>query len=472
MKTIRTSFIALALLILLGAVNARAEVLTLDDCIDLALQNRASIIAARGAEDLAGANRRAALGAFLPSVDASYGYSESKSRNVKSETLMPTDAMLYVDTISFVDGRTLQPVDWPFVNDSVMTWGIFERDLDDQDRTSKSLSLGAGMSVFNLPNWFMFAARGAEKTKAHLDVIASEQDLILAVKVSFYAYLAAVENVDVQQEAVNRSQEQLKLIQSMFDLGSAAKSDVLKQKVQYGNDRLAQLSAQNAVSTTRAELAYTVGIDPNRKVEFATDYTPREFEGSLDEAIEFGMGHHPGLLARQKTADATRHYLRAAKAAYLPTIGAYANLNYFDGTRGDTVTFNSTSRSTTYGFSISLNIFDGFLRERTVSSAKVSRNNARAQVAETRNFVAKEVNKAYLDIDIAKEQLNVARENVEAADEDLKISQEKYNLGAATILDLLTAQESLKGAQVSHIRAGFDLNLAVARLERAMGKIL
>jgi len=181
MKTIRTSFIALALLILLGAVNARAEVLTLDDCIDLALQNRASIIAARGAEDLAGANRRAALGAFLPSVDASYGYSESKSRNVKSETLMPTDAMLYVDTISFVDGRTLQPVDWPFVNDSVMTWGIFERDLDDQDRTSKSLSLGAGMSVFNLPNWFMFAARGAEKTKAHLDVIASEQDLILSL---------------------------------------------------------------------------------------------------------------------------------------------------------------------------------------------------------------------------------------------------------------------------------------------------
>ena len=107
-----------------------------------------------------------------------------------------------------------------------------------------------------------------------------------------------------------------------------------------------------------------------------------------------------------------------------------------------------------------------------MSSAKVSRNNARAQVAETRNYVAKEVNKAFLDIDIAKEQLNVARENVEAADEDLKISQEKYNLGAATILDLLTAQESLKGAQVSHIRAGFDLNLAVARLERAMGKVL
>ncbi len=439
MKTIRTNIITLALLILLGAVSARAEVLTLDNCIDLALKNRAAIIAARGAESLAGANRLAALGALLPGVDVSYGHSETKSRNVKSETLIPKDAFLYVDTLSFVDGRTQQLTNWPFVNDSVSAWGVVERELDDQDRTSKSLSLGAGMSVFNLPRWFTFAARGAERAKAHLDVIASEQDLILSVKVSFYAYLAAVENVDVQQEAVNRSQEQLKLIQSKFDLGSAAKSDVLKQKVQYGNDRLAQLSAQNLISTTRAELAYTIGIDPNRKVEYATAYTPREFEGSLDQALSFGMGHHPGLLASQKTADAARHYMWAAKTAYLPTVRAYASLNYSDGTRGDTVTFNSSSRATTYGFQISLNIFDGFLRERSMSSARVSRNNARARLAETRNYVAKEVNKAYLDIDIAKEQLKVAQENVEAADEDLKISQEKYNLGAATILDLLTA---------------------------------
>ena len=58
-----------------------------------------------------------------------------------------------------------------------------------------------------------------------------------------------------------------------------------------------------------------------------------------------------------------------------------------------------------------------------------------------------------------------------AAEEDLKITQEKYNLGAATILDLLDAQVSLKEAQVALIQVDFGLNLAIAQLENAMGKM-
>ncbi|MEW5995656.1 MAG: hypothetical protein AB1744_14855, partial [Candidatus Zixiibacteriota bacterium] len=55
-------------LILLLAATVSAEILTLDDCIELALKNRASIIAARGQETLARWDQRTALGAFLPRV--------------------------------------------------------------------------------------------------------------------------------------------------------------------------------------------------------------------------------------------------------------------------------------------------------------------------------------------------------------------------------------------------------------------
>jgi len=94
-----------------------------------------------------------------------------------------------------------------------------------------------------------------------------------------------------------------------------------------------------------------------------------------------------------------------------------------------------------------------------------------ASLADTKNLVISEVKTAYLEIEQYKEKKSVAEENVDAAEEDLKITQEKYNLGAATILDLLDAQVSLKEAQVSVIQADFDLNLAVAKLENAMGKM-
>ncbi|MCK4462082.1 MAG: TolC family protein, partial [candidate division Zixibacteria bacterium] len=252
MKAFLVNIVIIGLLVSALGVTAHTETLTLDDCITLALKNRASIIAARGAEDLAGADRRAALGAFLPRVSAHYNYSKGYSRDLKSEATVPTDGFLYVDTLTFVDGISGQVVDYEVVRDSVTSWETREFAQQDQDRTSKNWGLQANMSLFNLSNWFDLAASRANREKARLDVISSEQDLVLSVKLSYYAYLAVVENIDVQEEAVKRSDEQLKLIQSKFDLGSAAKSDVLKQKVQYGNDRLALLSAQNAVITAKA----------------------------------------------------------------------------------------------------------------------------------------------------------------------------------------------------------------------------
>lgn len=81
-----------------------------------------------------------------------------------------------------------------------------------------------------------------------------------------------------------------------------------------------------------------------------------------------------------------------------------------------------------------------------------------------------QIKTAYADIQNQKEGVSVAEETVAAAEEDMKIVQERYNLGAATILDLLKAQESLTRAQVSLINTRFSLNLSIANLENSMGK--
>ncbi len=460
------------LLISFVAQGAMSTELTLDDCIELALKNRASIIAARGEETLAKWNQRTALGAFLPRVSASYSYSKSKSTDIKSDELRATAYDTLFDTISLIPLEDTTQVDNYLVPyQSPTAYEVYEATYDDQDRTGKSLDLGASISVFDLSNWFNYFEAKTNRAKAHLDVINSEQDLILSVKASYYYYLAAVENVSVQQEAVKRSEEQLKLIQSKYELGSAALSDVLKQKVQFGNDKLTLLTAENLVTTTRADLAYTIGVDPNSDVDFSTEYSVREFHGSLNEAITFGLEHEPGLLGAQKEVAVAKHAVRSSLAEYLPKLSASVSLGMSDGTRGDTVIYNFSSKSVSYGFQITYNIFDGFLRERNLSQAKVYHNNTMAALAETRNLVSRDIKTAYLEIEKLKEQKSVAGDNVEASNEDLKITQEKYNLGAATILDLLVAQVSLKTAQVSLISADFDLNLAIAKLENAMGKM-
>jgi len=462
---VKVLIISLLLTGISGDTWAQSKKMTLDDCIEMALQTRLSIISARGEEDRAKANQRWALGSFLPRVQASYGYSKSKSFDATYDQLFITDVedTIITNVIGSDTARDYQL----YATD----YAIREVAQRDQDRTSKSLSLSGSMYLFNLANWFNYFGARTDRAVAHLDVINSEQDLIFAVKTSYYALLATSENVAVQEQAVRRSEEQLKLIQSRYDLGSAALSDVLKQKVRFGNDRLTLLSAQNGVEDARSLLSYTIGLDPNIDVEYSTEYTKREYTGSLEDAVNFGLEHQPGLLSAQKALSASNMAVKSRYAEYLPTVSLFGSYGWSDGTSGDTVTFNLSSKSRTFGFNVSWNIFDGFSRERNVTSAKINRNNARAALSDTRNMVSREVKTAYLEINKLQQQKQVSLENVEAAEEDLKITQEKYNLGAATILDLLNVQVSLKEAQVTLIRADFDLNLAVARLENAMGKM-
>ena len=429
------------LALLLGFASASAaEKLNLDDCIELALKTRASIIAARGSESVAAADKRSALGDFLPSIGATYSYSKGKITNIDP----PNSVEIGSDTIYY----------------------------DELDSgPSKTLGISGNMTLISFPNIFGYASARASHAAAKLDVLASEQDLIYSVKTAYYAYLAAVQNVDVQTEAVKRAEEQLKLIESRFDLGSASRSDVLKQKVQFGNDRLGLLQANNGVTNARAALAYTIGIDPRGEQEFDTEYGVHQYDGSLNDAIGFGLENNPSLLAREQYFSAANSAVRSAWSTYLPTLSVGADYQKSD--RTDNTYFGSSdysSASRSYGFSISWNIFDGFLRERQVTSAKVARNNAGAGLADTRNLTVSNIKTAFLETDQLREQKLVSEENVAAAEEDLKITQEKYNLGAATILDLLDAQVSLKQAQVALIQVDFDLNLAIAKLENAMGK--
>ncbi len=437
---------------LTAVTGATAAELTLDDCIGLALKNRASIISSRNAEELAAAGKRAALGAFLPNIDAAYRYTRNEISNITPDEwiLDPADS-------------TLRQVPSP-----------------DIKSTTKALDVG-GSVAFTLPDaWFSYAAARLQHESARLDVIASEQDLIYAVKQSFYLYLAAVQDVTVQDEAVKRSDEQLKLIESKFELGSAAKSDVLKQKVQFGNDRLTLLQAQNSVINANASLAYTIGLDPMQEHQFSTQYTVRQYDGSLADAVQFGLTHKPSLLSAEKSIKAANQSLASAWSQYLPKATPFASYGYGRLT-GPNQSYNplisassegtSSQTTLTYGFSLNWNIFDGFAREQRLKSAKVAKNNLQASLADSRNLVASRIKTAYLNIEQLKQRQQVVRDNVEAATEDLKITQEKYNLGAATILDLLNAQVSLKQAQVSQISADFDLNVAVSNLENAMGKM-
>jgi outer membrane protein TolC len=69
-------------------------------------------------------------------------------------------------------------------------------------------------------------------------------------------------------------------------------------------------------------------------------------------------------------------------------------------------------------------------------------------------------------------RIDISRASVEAAAEDLRVVNERYRVGAATILDILNSQEALAQAEVDAITARFDYLNAKAQIEALIGRRL
>jgi TolC family type I secretion outer membrane protein len=443
MNPLYRKILAFLCLLTLVCSTASAKILTLDDCIELALKNNQDIIHARGNARIANGNVWQAFGAFLPSLDASANVTETHTHR-DSGYLIGYDPIN--DTLAV----------FPYESGGI----------------SKSYSMGAsaGLSIFNGGrNIFNYFGAKADKKYYDYSLKATEDYIIYRVKVIYLAYLKMLEKKKISKEAVKRGEEQFKLADSKFTVGSASKSDVLKAKVQYGNDKLGLIAAENAVKVAHADLAYLIGIDVGSDVQFSTEFKIRKYDGTELDAMKFGMANHPGLLAYENNLTAAKYDVKSSFGRYLPSLSVNVSRTWTNSKWSEVKKFKSEDGYWMVSTTLSIPIFQNFSRKRDMSRAKATLNNARADYYYTKNKVAHDIREGYLDINRANEALNVAGENVKAAQEDMTLVQERYNLGAATMLELLDAQVSLITAQNSKIEAEFDYNLAVAKLENAMG---
>jgi outer membrane protein TolC len=101
---------------------------------------------------------------------------------------------------------------------------------------------------------------------------------------------------------------------------------------------------------------------------------------------------------------------------------------------------------------------------------------ARAQLATAKDAydvlqrnLAGEVHEAALTYQQVLASETVAEAAVASATESMKLTQQKYNVGSATILDLITTQVALERAQSQLVNALAAIRVAEARIDRVRG---
>jgi outer membrane protein len=121
---------------------------------------------------------------------------------------------------------------------------------------------------------------------------------------------------------------------------------------------------------------------------------------------------------------------------------------------------------------VSYPLFNGLAREQDVVNAQVAEQNAVAE-AQDAVLLAQQNLVSYIGtLRTTQEQIGIQQVSVAAAEEDLRVQQQRYQLGASILLDVLTSQTQLTQARLALIQARYNYRVAKAQLEALIGQAL
>jgi outer membrane protein len=421
--------------ILLVAAQAAAQMpkVTLAEAIERANQVQPSVVQAFGSVRNAEARQRSATGAFIPSL--SVGASRSQS---------------------FSEGQQLDPSTGQFITSG---------------SSSGSLGLNLSSSIDLFTGFRRLSDKksaNANRNSAEASLVNAKANLQLTTTNQYFDVLAAAQLLTVRAASVRRAEEQLRNSVALLHAGRGIRPDSLRAVVTLGNAQLQLVSAQASLSTAQANLGRLVGEDgPVDAVDDSSLYTLLPVVDTADLRAEV-LAAAPSVRSAEASAAAAQASIGSSKAAYFPSLRLSGSGSFNGSSRNSYTLLQQRQLS----LSLSWPLFNGFQREASITSAQVSAETADANAAEARRQVLASLTTYLASLDAARLRINIAQTNVLASTENLRVQQERYRLGAATIVDVLTSQEALDQAEVDAVTARFDYVRARAQISALIGRPL
>jgi outer membrane protein TolC len=439
----------------LAARAARADLLTADQAVQLALQHGPDV-------QLAGANvldaKSGLYGAYsgvLPHVTASV----SRSNNVINGTRSPGRV-----------GGAISPYD-------IIT---------DSESHGTTPGVSGSWSLVNLSNLEgLSAARTTLKAATH-QLASSRNDIAYGTRRQFYEVVKAIHLAHVAASSLQLSRDDERRVRALFEVGSVSRSDLLKAEVRTAQSQLDSLTSDHQITVQRDLLASQIGVPESQMGEVDTVLTSLVREFDENALVNEASSKRPDIMAAEAELAAARSSkwsARLARFPYLTVSGSYDwNLTsrqtytveppgfvpfYAAGVTGAD---SKTDKQMALQVALNWDIVDGLSADARNAAATARMSRAQTNRDQLHRNLVSEIHETLLLYRAAVVGLEVAQRAEESALESVKLTQQKYNVGSSTILDLIDAQVQLQRAQSDRVSAAAAIRVAEAQVDKVRGK--
>jgi len=424
------------------AINANAaEITTLKQSVAYAVAHNRLLAADGSSVEQARAGQDIATGYFMPRVDLSTGV-------VRTDA--PGDYFgmrLNQQKITAADFRPAFLNNPGYINNY-------------QTRLNVSMPIYQGGAL-----WAGKKQANHQAEAAVLGHAAMRQQVIYQTIAAYVQTRAAYAAIHAMQTAVGAAEKRYQDTQALQKRGVLLTSDVMDAHVHLLRSRLQLKQANNAYAQAKEALQRVLGLASGTTLNINEEPHLAAADWTQEQAVAQAMLLRPDLKALQEAYQASQAEVDASRAAFLPRVDLVAGQEWNAGTP------SLKNRNSMIGATVSMNLFAGGADRAKTRVSRAKQVALELKLADHKQQIHNEVSHAWRMLDESRARQSSEGEALKQSEESLRIKSLRYEQGLSKTSDLLDAQVQVDTTRLSSIRAKYDVTIAQAALQLAVGAL-
>lgn len=339
------------------------------------------------------------------------------------------------------------------------------------DYEKSSYGIGLEQTLIAPESWFSYGAATATTDSAELSARKAEQDAVVRVAESYFSVLRAnafLASAKATEAAVKRQLEQT---QQRFKVGLIAITDVHEAQANYDSATVDLITAETQLDIAYESLAVLTGERYDR-IQPLKETIPLVGPVPADRAHweQKALGQNLDVLIAEKDGLSAQRKHKSKLSAHLPTVSLEGSYGVSEDESSNNPTGAEATR-TYVGVKVSMPLFAGGATWAGQKQAYYQRQAAEKGLEAAQRGTVVNIRNQYrmLEADIAR--VKARKQAMKSAKSAMEATQTGYEVGTRNIVEVLTAQRAVFGAQLNYANARYDYVINVLKFRQSAGEL-
>lgn len=346
-----------------------------------------------------------------------------------------------------------------------------EIELDGAKNINKSYGIGLDWTIFDGLSMFARYDRLKELQKlGETELKITILNRVSDVMITYYDLVQQQQQLTALDSTIVLSEQRVELATNRFSIGKASKLEVLNAQVDLNTDKTLYLRQQELYASTKIRLNEILARDT--KIDFKVDDDMLLNNQLVLTDLEIlAENQNPELQAQLINKRIAELQLKQVKGNRFPTISATTGYNFSDSESTLGFARLNNSRGWNYGFSASVDIFNGYNQNRNEKIAKIQLENSTIAIEQQTQTIKAQLNTAYQTYLTNIGLIDLETSNEEIAKQNLEITLAKYNTGIIPPIEFRTAQLNYINAKLRLSQTKYQAKLSEITLKQLAGNL-